>query len=108
MILRVGLANFKCFENQSLPLAPVTLLTGLNGMGKSSVLQALLLLRQSHEQGLLQSAGLALNGTLTRVGTAVDALYERAKTAEIGFARTLRHGTNVEWRFKYERQAELF
>lgn len=47
---------------QSLEFGLLTLLSGLNGQGKSSILQALLLLRQSRQQGLLPQTGLVLNG----------------------------------------------
>ena len=46
MIESVEFRNFKCFKSQSMRLGPLTLLTGLNGMGKSTVIQSLLLLRQ--------------------------------------------------------------
>lgn len=89
MIARLSLRNFKCFSDQSLQFKPLTLLTGLNGTGKSSVLQALLLLRQSYQQGLLAEKGLALNGDLAHIGTARDALFEGAEEDIIGFRLTL-------------------
>ena len=45
MIKRLAMKNFKCFEDMGLDLKAVNILTGLNGMGKSTVLQSLLLLR---------------------------------------------------------------
>jgi AAA ATPase domain len=80
--------NFKCFEDQILRFRSLTLLSGLNGTGKSSVIQSLLLLRQSYEQGLLQNTGLALNGDLVHIGTALDALFEGAKGDSISFRST--------------------
>ena len=62
MLTRLDLRFFKCFERLRLPLAPLTLLTGLNASGKSSVLQALVLLHQTmreHEW----TTRLALNGS---------------------------------------------
>jgi len=53
MITRIELNNFKCFENEIFDIAPLTLFCGVNGMGKSSVIQSLLLLKQSHESGIL-------------------------------------------------------
>ncbi|MGL4500638.1 MAG: AAA family ATPase, partial [Planktothrix sp.] len=47
MITIVKLKNFKAFEEQSFQFKPLTLLSGLNSTGKSSVLQSILLLRQS-------------------------------------------------------------
>lgn len=39
MITELRLKNFKCFEKLELRIAHLTLLAGLNGMGKSSVIQ---------------------------------------------------------------------
>src|ERR1035438_10796131 len=78
MLLRIQLANFKAFCNQHLSLAPLTLLTGLNGSGKSSLLQALLVLRQSWELGYLARHRLALNGKYVSLGTFRDLLFEGA------------------------------
>ncbi len=49
MINRIHLKNFKIFEDEPFDLAPLTLFTGINGMGKSSIIQSLLLLKQSFE-----------------------------------------------------------
>ena len=73
MIPSIRLVNFKCFRELSLPLKRLTLLTGLNGMGKSTVIQVILLLFQSRE------GKLRLNGELTRIGTAKDLLYTGSK-----------------------------
>ena len=51
MIDRLHLRNFKCFEDAYVNLGGITLLAGLNGTGKSSVIQALLVLRQSGAVG---------------------------------------------------------
>lgn len=81
MINRVTLINFKAFRRLELPLGPLTLLTGLNSSGKSSVLQSLGLLRQSYETQMLvrtkrAGGGLLLNGDLVALGTAQDVLHE--------------------------------
>ena len=75
MLTRIDLRFFKCFERLRLPLAPLTLLTGLNASGKSSVLQALVLLHQTmreHEW----TTRLALNGAGVRLGTMPDVVDE--------------------------------
>ena len=74
-------------------------MTGLNGMGKSSLLQALLLLRQSHRMGILKEGGLALNGELAGLGNARDVLFLEAREDEISFALTLEDGDRVAWTF---------
>ena len=86
MLTRLELSNFKCFANLELDFAPITLLCGLNGMGKSSVMQALLVLRQSYELRVLREGRIALGGRLADVGTGEDALFEGAKTDVIKFS----------------------
>ncbi|MYJ52342.1 MAG: ATP-binding protein [Gammaproteobacteria bacterium] len=61
---QISLRNFKCFKALDLPCAPLTLLTGRNGGGKSTALQAFLLL----VQGLREAPNnnlLPLNGALS-------------------------------------------
>ena len=75
MIRRLYLDNFKCFADQELPLLPLTILAGVNASGKTSVLQALLLLRQSYDANRLQKGELMLAGELVSVGVARDAIH---------------------------------
>jgi len=73
VISRLDLHHFKCFSVLKLPLAPLTLLSGTNASGKSSVLQVLALLHQTireHEW----STRLMLNGDAVRLGTAADVI----------------------------------
>ena len=107
MIRRLLLRNFKCFAERSIPLSPLTLLSGVNGTGKSSVLQALLLLRQSMEQGMLVTGRLALNGELVQVGTASDALYENAEKQEIGFELDAEPGGSTSWLFRHDPETDV-
>jgi predicted ATPase len=107
MIQSLHLHNFKCFADQTIQFAPLTLLSGLNGQGKSSVLQALLLLRQSYQQNLLPGEGLALNGDLVRIGTAKDALYEDARDDTIGFNLYCTDDIFGKWLFKYDSDADV-
>lgn len=57
MIRSVRLGNFKCFEDGIVPLERLTLLSGINGAGKSSVVQALLVLRQIYLRGAFTIPG---------------------------------------------------
>ncbi len=75
MINYLHIKNFKCFEALSLPLAPLTLLTGFNAAGKSTTLQAMLLLAQAQRQGG-RSVLVPLNGSLVRLGSPGDVLRE--------------------------------
>ncbi len=85
MLRRIGLLNFKCFERLDLPCAPLNLLCGLNGMGKSSVIQALLVLRQSFRTGGLLEGRLILGGTLTDLGVGSEVVFEGKDDALVGF-----------------------
>ncbi len=71
MISRLDLDCFKCFEKLRLPVGPLTLLSGSNASGKSTVLQALVLLHQTireHEWTVRP----ALNGESVALGTVAD------------------------------------
>lgn len=75
MLNRLAFKYFKCFEALELPLGPLTLLSGSNASGKSSVLQGLVLLHQTmreHEW----SIRLQLNGEAIRLGTVSDVVDE--------------------------------
>ncbi|MEV8068473.1 MULTISPECIES: DUF3696 domain-containing protein [unclassified Streptomyces] len=119
MITRLALVNFKAFRSLELPLGPLTLLTGLNSSGKSSVLQALGVLRQSYEAGGLREGGsfdadgFLLNGELVRLGTAQDVLHEdfgpveglfpfvHASQIVVGFLIT-QDGVEYGWNAEYD------
>ena len=79
MLTNIKLKNFKCFERLDLDCRPLNLLCGLNGTGKSSVLQALLVLRQSFEAGKLRDGELLLSGELIDLGQGDDVLFEYAE-----------------------------
>ncbi len=107
MISHLRLKNFKCFEDVTLQLGSLTLLSGLNGMGKSTVIQSILLLRQSFQQGLLPSVGLALNGELVHIGRGQDALYEYAESEQIGIELDAVPGKPRAWEFAYNPTADV-
>jgi predicted ATPase len=71
MITNLILKDFKIHNNLNIQLGNITLLTGQNGMGKSSVIQSMLLLRQSYT-GNAPLAGLNLKGDLADLGIAND------------------------------------
>lgn len=107
MISSIELHNFKCWTDAILPLGALTLVSGLNGAGKSSVLQSLLVLRQSHDQGLLTNGRLAINGDLVTLGTGADAFCEQAEDDELRLGITWRDGERTTWRFAYDRNADV-
>ncbi|MGA2113964.1 MAG: DUF3696 domain-containing protein [Bryobacteraceae bacterium] len=107
MIQSIQLTNFKCFEQQDVVLKPLTLLAGLNSSGKSTIIQALLLLRQSYLENLLPDKGLTLNGKLCQLGTAKDALFEEADVEEIGFDLKDNLPASLKLRFAYREESNV-
>jgi predicted ATPase len=72
MLTEIKLTNFKCFkEETSIPLGRFNLFTGVNGAGKSTALQALLLMRQSIEHNPYTTE-LILNGSCVNLGSFND------------------------------------
>ncbi|MFE7117330.1 DUF3696 domain-containing protein [Streptomyces sp. NPDC057654] len=112
MLERIGITNFKAFACQDVDLAAFTLLTGLNSSGKSTVLQSLALLRQSHEAGLLdeadESGGFLLNGELVRLGTGQDVRHESytEEDPDITLA-VVKDEIRYAWRARYGREDDL-
>lgn len=50
MFKLLEIENFKCFSSKTcIPLSALTVCTGMNSVGKSTLIQALLLIKQSHE-----------------------------------------------------------
>lgn len=76
MLTGLTLMNFKIFREESIELKPLTLLAGLNGSGKSTVMQALAMLRQSHDSGSLRGKNWLLNGELVELGSGTDVLHD--------------------------------
>jgi predicted ATPase len=105
MLKFLTVKNFKRFIDQNISFNHLTLLSGLNSTGKSSILQSLLLLRQSQQQNNL--LGLALNGELVNIGTAKDALNVNAIKDEIGFEICLDTGEVLSWNFEYDNQMDV-
>ncbi|MBC8594703.1 DUF3696 domain-containing protein [Oscillospiraceae bacterium N12] len=72
MIRTIGISNFKLFKDKTnVPLSNLNLLTGVNGKGKSSVLQILLLLNQSINYSR-STNNIILNGNNVRLGNLFD------------------------------------
>lgn len=84
MISKIKLKNFKVFKEEGFSIAPFTLITGINGMGKSSIIQSLLLLKQSFEINYLQSRGeVDLDAGFVNLETAQGLCYDKADKKEI-------------------------
>lgn len=107
MIRTITLHNYKCFsEEQTITLAPITIMYGKNGRGKSSVAQTLLLLAQTMRtnNGVEK---LLLTGELAQLGSFSEILCQSATGNE--FKITLDTGReNILMGFSaYEKKPQL-
>ncbi len=100
MIEHINIKNFKAHADTSIELSNLNILTGMNGVGKSSIIQAILLLRQSYVKSRL-SKGLDLNGELCKIGSVSDCIYEEATTDDVEFKIKFQDRTLL-WSFKAE------
>jgi predicted ATPase len=86
MLKQWCIAGFKAFGEQTcLNLAPITIFAGANSSGKSSIIQSILLLKQTVQYGS-SNRPLALNGPLIRLGTFDDILHSGTRSGELSLA----------------------
>ncbi|PWS27109.1 DUF3696 domain-containing protein [Pedobacter yonginense] len=107
MISKIKIGNFKSLKDLTLDCGKLNIITGLNSMGKSSIIQAFLLLRQSFDRGFLKKEGLSLRGDLVDIGVAREALYQYAAKEEIQFDLNFEgHADAHSWIFGYQLNEE--
>ena len=102
MLDLLQLRHFKCFDILRLPLGPLTLISGANASGKSSVLQALALLHQTMREKEW-STRLMLNGSIAKLGTVTDVVDQvnGSRRFDIGLSD---QGISCNWSFAGDRQ----
>ncbi len=103
MINYMQIENFKSIKKLALPLENLNLFFGMNGMGKSSVIQALLLLRQSfwenHKSGL---DVLYTNGDVIQLGTGKDIFCQSGVSDLIRFYVQFNNDIKYDCYYQYE------
>ena len=103
MINYVQIENFKSIKKLALPLENLNLFFGMNGMGKSSVIQVLLLLRQSFWENYKSSLDcLYTNGEMIQLGTSKDIFCQNADSDIIRFYVQLSRDITYDCCYKYE------
>ena len=99
MITSIRLENFKRFRDLSLKTANLTVLTGANGAGKTSVLHSLLLARQITRQP--QQSYVELNGVDTlELGAAGDVINREASDEFAAVEVVDAEGKRWRWSFR--------
>ncbi len=102
MLKEISINNFKSLRSLDLKLSNLNILTGLNGSGKSSLIQSLLLLRQSYNMAITEKQGLILNGNIINLGKGKDVFYQYAESAEKIEFEIFDDLKKYLWQFKYE------
>lgn len=107
MLERLSLCNFKSIKEATFDLENLTLFTGLNGMGKSSALQSLLLLRQSFEKHIFPSTGLSLAGDYASIGNGKDLLFSDGEDEFIDIELYWSNNSTLKSRFLYFENSDM-
>lgn len=105
MIQNIEIRNFKSIKKKHFALKNLNVLLGLNGQGKSSFIQFLLLLRQSE----LGSGRLNLSGRYVNIGSTKDAIYQYHNGENLGFDIQFEETQEyVTMKFDYQIGANVF
>lgn len=114
MLSSIELRNFMAFECARISLRPLTVLTGLNSAGKSSVIHALAVLRQSADAGFLERGEpgtFLLNGVFVNLGNGRDVLHDAPGDSggeeRLGIGITfVDDGAQFSWFARYEPESD--
>lgn len=107
MITRVKINNFKAFKEAEINLSNLNLFTGLNGMGKSTLIQSLLLLRQSLLNFSPEIRGLYLKGDLLDIGKGKDAQSIHADSDLLSFELDYEYSPTLKLSYGYEAENDV-
>jgi len=107
MITRIKIKNFKAFKEAEINLSTLNLFTGMNGMGKSTFLQSLLLLRQSELNTGSEIRGLQLKGEMIDIGQGKDAFSIHADSDVISFEVDYENKSFVNVSYNYVAESDV-
>lgn len=96
MLASIHFTNFKSWAKADLVCSRITGIFGTNSSGKSSLIQFLLLMKQTKD-ATDRAVSLELNGDLVQLGTIKDAIHQHNETLSIDFSLTfkLRHSISL-------------
>ena len=102
MIESIEIQNFKSIKSNNFNLKNLNVLLGMNGQGKSSFIQSLLLLRQSNTESSRVKGSLNLRGKYVSLGNTKDIFYQYAKNEDLVFNLRFMNENTIPFRYKYE------
>lgn len=82
MLRSMSFTNFKSWGSLDIKFARITGLFGTNSSGKTSLIQFILMLKQTKE-ATERKISLALNGTLVRLGSARDVVHRHDESRRL-------------------------
>lgn len=92
MFTEIGIENFKAFgKMQRIPLKPITLLYGPNSSGKSSLMQSLLLFKQTLEESGNEEVVLLPKGNLVDLGSVSEFINKHDWKKDLTFSFSFKH-----------------
>ncbi|MDL9988796.1 DUF3696 domain-containing protein [Providencia rettgeri] len=104
MITDIHIKNFKSLTDNKFELKKLNVLSGINAAGKSTLCQALLLLKEYFEHHTYSSKTVSLNSDYLSLGTIQDILNKAAQDDELGFSYKL---SNSQFDFFIDASTEV-
>ena len=94
MISKIGFSNYKAFIQGELEIKPLTILLGANSVGKSSLIQLLLMLQQTAREAKngYDKSAFKLNGEYVSLGENINLLRNKDKQNKLGLSFDLEKG----------------
>ncbi|MDR2068666.1 MAG: AAA family ATPase, partial [Spirochaetaceae bacterium] len=105
MLTKWGLTNFKSIYHADLDLAPLTVLTGTNSSGKSSLIQSILMLAQTMQNPFCENNTLMLNGPLVKLGLPESI---QSFSPEKDGSETDKTALGIRWAYRAFTEEEMF
>jgi len=107
MLREYQLTNFKAFAGpETIPIRPITLIYGPNSSGKSSILQSLLLLKQTLEEAQSSATLLLPRGTLVDLGSYRELIHRHDVNNKLSFKVTFAPGAKEGQSFRVRKLLE--
>ncbi|WP_075343283.1 AAA family ATPase [Tenacibaculum agarivorans] len=98
MLKKIELSNYKAFENVEIPIKPITILLGANSVGKSSIIQSLLMFQQTGKEDLKSyKSALKLYGGYVNLGDPRNLFRKKNTEKDLTFSFEIRSSALKEF-----------
>ncbi|WP_312557987.1 AAA family ATPase [Empedobacter brevis] len=107
MLSNILIENFKVLRKVDLNLNNLNLISGKNSAGKSTLIQALLVIRQSFEKLTLLDRGLLLQGDYTNLGKGRDVFTYYSDEDFFKFVLNFNDEFTLNLKYEYEQSRDI-